>query len=84
VSLITRKAKKVLTRNRLGPAGVGDVDELLDEDVVLVVVPVAEDDCELFVVGVGLLGGMDEERGAQTINVLARGVCVDPVRARLA
>ena len=34
----------------LGTAGVGDADELVEQDGVLVVVPVAEDDGELLVV----------------------------------
>lgn len=50
----------------------------------LFVVPVAEDDGELVVVGVGLPVGMDDEGSAQPVCVLARGVRVHPVCSPLA
>lgn len=49
-----------------------------------VVVPVAEDDGELFIVDVGLFCRVDYEGGAQTVDVLAGCVCVYPVRPCLA
>ncbi len=39
-----------LTRNRFSTTGVGDADELLQENGVLIVVPVTEDDSEFLVV----------------------------------
>ena len=58
-------------RDGLGTTGVGDVDELVEELGVLGVVPVAEDDGELLVVGVGLRLRVDDDGGAQTVDVLA-------------
>ena len=59
------------TGHGLGAAGVCDADELLEEGLVLVVVPVAEDDGELGVVAVFLLWWVDDDGGAQTVDVLA-------------
>ena len=50
----------------------------------LVVVPVAEDDGVLLVVLVRLVGGVDDEGRAETVDVLARRVRVCPVGAPLA
>ena len=54
----------------LSTARVRDADELLEQDLVLVVVPVSEDDGELFVVLVLLLWRVDDYRGAETVDVL--------------
>lgn len=58
------------TRHGLSTAGVGDADELVEEDRVLVVVPVTENNRELFVVLVLLLRRVDNYRCAKTIDVL--------------
>ena len=63
------------TGDGLGAAGVGDADELVEEGGVLVVVPVAEDDGVLRVVRVGFFFGVDDERCAQTVDVLALRSC---------
>ena len=57
----------------LGTAGVCDADELLEEDLVLVVVPVTEDDGELLIVLVLLLWRMDDYRSTKTVDVLTLG-----------
>ncbi len=41
----------------------------------LVVVPVAEDDSELLVVGVRLLLRVDDDGGTKTVNVVALSRC---------
>ena len=58
-------------RDGFSTTGVGDIDELVEELGVLGVVPVAEDDGELLVVGVGLRLRVDDDGGAQTVDVLA-------------
>ena len=58
------------TGHGLGAAGVRDADELLEEYVVLVVVPVSEDDGELLIVRVLLLRRVDDHRSAKTVDVL--------------
>ena len=58
------------TRDRLGSTRVGDVDELLEKDCVLVVVPVTKDDGELLVVLVFLLWWVDDHRRTKTIHIL--------------
>lgn len=60
-----------LTRNGFGTSGIGDADELFDELAVLVVVPVTENNGEFFVVALDFLGGVDDEWGAETVDVLA-------------
>jgi hypothetical protein len=61
---------RVLTRDGLGAAGVGDAYESLDEDAVLVVVPISEDDGELAIVSMYFAGRMEDERCAETVDVL--------------
>ena len=50
---------------------VGDADELGEEFSMFGVVPVTKDDSELLVVGMGLGFGVDDDRRAQTVDVLA-------------
>ena len=59
------------TGHGLGAAGVRDADELFEEGLVLVVVPVAEDDGELGVVAVFLLWWVDDDGGTEAVDVLA-------------
>ena len=49
------KYSESLTGNGLGTTGIGDADELLQENRVLIVVPVTEEDTELPVVLVSFL-----------------------------
>ena len=53
------KYSESLTGNGLGTTGVGDADELLQENRVLIVVPVTEEDTELPVVLVPFLWRVD-------------------------
>ena len=55
----------------LGSTGVSDRDELLEEHVVLVVVPVTQDNGELFIVGMHFLRGVDDYRCTKSVDVLA-------------
>ena len=58
-------------RDGLGTTGVGDADELVNEDRVLVVVPVAENDGELFVIRVLFRWWVDDDGCTKTIDVLS-------------
>jgi hypothetical protein len=59
------------TRDRLCACRVCNVYELFQEYGMFVVIPVAEDDCELVVIGVYFFGWMKNQRGAQTVDVVA-------------
>lgn len=63
----------------LGAGGVEDGEVLLQHNLVLSVVPVSKGDGVLLVVLVGLVGVMDNQGTAKTIDVLASVVTVDPV-----
>ena len=71
VGCVLRKVDEGRVGHGLGTTGVGDADELVEEDGVLVVVPVAEDDGELGVVTVFLLWWVDDDGGAEAVDVLA-------------
>jgi predicted site-specific integrase-resolvase len=60
-----------LTRDRLSTTRVTYIDELLDQDGVLLVIPVAENHGEFFVVLVMFSRRMYNERSAKPIYVLA-------------
>ena len=60
-----------LTRDGFSTSWIGDANEVLEEGRVLFVVPVAEDDGELFIVRVYFGWRMEEERCAETVNVLS-------------
>ena len=78
-----------LTRYGLGAARVGDADELLDQAVMLVVVPVAKNDSlpnvsssrnfeatetyKLLVVLVGLVQGMNYDRCTHAVDIVSLG-----------
>lgn len=69
----------------LGAGRVGLCEELRDQVLHLVVVPVRQGEDELMVnfVLVGEVWVVDDERAAQTVGVLGVGVRVVPIRARL-
>ena len=55
----------------LGSTRVSDRDELLEEHVVLVMVPVTQDNGELFIVGMHFLRGVNDYRCTKSVDVLA-------------
>lgn len=63
----------------LGTGGVEDGEVLLQHDLVLGVVPVSKGEGVLLVVLVGLVGVVDNQGSAETIDVLASVVTMDPV-----
>ena len=70
VGRVLRKVDEGRVGHGLGTTGVGDADELVEKDGVLVVVPVTEDDGELFIVRVFFRGRVDDHWRAETIDVL--------------
>ena len=62
--------QKRRTRDRFGTAGVSNVNELLDKNVVFVVVPIRKDDGEFVVIVVRFVRCVDRERRAETVDVL--------------
>lgn len=74
-----RREKRERTRHRLGTTGVRDVDKLVEQSRMLIVVPVAENDGELLVVGVHLLRRVNDDGRAKTVDVLT----LDRVRPTL-
>lgn len=61
------------TGDGLSTTGVEDAQELLRQIDVLVVVPVTQDDGELFIVLVRLDSRVDDERRAESIDILTLG-----------
>ena len=59
------------TGHRLGATGIRDTDELVEKGIVLVVVPVAEDDGKLCVIRVLFCRRVDHDGSAETVDVLA-------------
>jgi hypothetical protein len=60
----------VPTWNGFSTAWVGNADEFSQQNFVLLMVPVAKDDCELFIVRIGFLLGMQSYRSAKAIDIL--------------
>ena len=67
----TDRSPVVLTRDRLGPTRVGNIDELVQQGLMFLVIPVSKDDCEFFVVGVNFFSGVDYDGGTEAVHVLA-------------
>jgi hypothetical protein len=65
-----RLARLELTGDGFGTSGVCNADESLDEDAVLVVIPISEDDGVLCIVSVCFYGTMEDEWGADTVGIL--------------
>lgn len=65
------RGRRERTRNRLRPARIRNIDKLLDQIRVLVMIPVAEDDRVFFVVGVDFGWRVDDDAGAEAVDVLA-------------
>lgn len=59
------------TRNRLRPTRIRDINELLEQVRLLVMIPVAEDDGVFGVVGVDFGFWVDDDAGAEAVDVLA-------------
>lgn len=71
------------TGHRFGTTRVGYVDELLEEDAMLLVIPVAEDDCVFLVIFVHFLWRVDDHGCTETVNILALSIeCVRTICQR--
>ena len=61
----------VLTRDRLGPTRISNIDKLGQQNLMILMIPVSQDDCEFFVVGVDFFCGVDYDWGTEAVYVLA-------------
>lgn len=59
------------TRYRFSPTGVGNVDELFEEDGVFTVVPVTEDDRKFAIVDMRFPRWVKHDRRTEAVNVLS-------------
>lgn len=59
-----------LTGDWLCATGIGDADKLFHEDGVLLMIPVANNDCVLLIVRMDLLFWVDYDRCTQAVNVV--------------
>lgn len=66
-----REGRRERTRHRLRPTRIRDIDKLLDEVRMLIMIPVAENDRVFFVVSMDFGWRVDDDAGAEAVDVLA-------------
>ena len=60
-----------ITWDRLGSSGICDVNKLLEEDRMLIMIPVSKNYSEFFVVCMCFLEWMEDDRSTEPIDILS-------------